>query len=111
MTRYGTKAEKGSKPFDKLVADALNRVLKLDDSTPVSSSLSSFLIQQTSTRNWSAQEVAHVNNGLPTVFASHQFVHARDALREVGKVRKDIKPTDTDRRFIFLLTRYPWLKT
>ena len=95
-TKYGTKAEKGSKPFDKLVSDVCNRKITDDtsDETRVTSALASFLIHSTGARNWSAQEVAHVNNGLPTVFASHKFVHA--GLTEVGKVRKDITATDKD---------------
>ena len=76
--KYATKAEKGSDSMGKLMTNALNKLDareaegKLDDAGSASTVFGSFLTQQTGGRDWSAQEVAHVNMGLRTVWGSHE---------------------------------------
>ena len=64
-----------------MIAETLNRTKDYDDSTPARTAFASFLIQQSAGRDWSAQEVAHVNNRLPTVISSHTYVTLDAATR------------------------------
>lgn len=93
-TKYATKQERGSKAFEKLVSDALHRTKDLDGEELAQRAFSSFLIQQIGGRNWSAQEVAHVNNGLPTVFHSHDFLEI--SLSRYARVRTDLAEDDAN---------------
>jgi hypothetical protein len=66
-TKYATKQEKGSKAFDKMMALALNGGGRADPDKrdrSATGTFASFLVQQTGGRDWSAQEVAHVNMGI-----------------------------------------------
>lgn len=75
-TKYATKQEKGSKAFEKLMALALNgggRAEPEVQGRSAKGAFASFLVQQIGGRDWSAQEVAHVTMGFPTVIASHKF--------------------------------------
>ena len=85
---YASKAEKGSKAFEKTIADAFERTRHLPDDSDAKAAFSSYLIQQVGGRNWSAQEVAHVNNGLPTVISSHNFYDI--SLATHARVRSDL---------------------
>ena len=61
-----------------MVAETLSRTKDYDDSTPARTAFASFLIQQSAGRDCSTQEVAHVNNKIPTVISSHVCVLARE---------------------------------
>ena len=74
--RYATKAEKGSKGFEKLLSSTLNKKSELDDADNAHTIFASMLVQQTGGRDWTSQEVGHALLGIPTIFASHEF---RDA--------------------------------
>ena len=76
-TKYATKQEKGSKAFDKMLANALNGGNRAEPEMQgrlAKGAFASFLVQQTGGRDWSAQEVAHCIMGFPTVIASHEFL-------------------------------------
>ena len=76
-TKYATKQEKGSKAFEKLVALAINGGGRAEPEVanrPAKGAFASYLVQQAGGRDWSAQEVAHVAMGIPTVIGSHKFV-------------------------------------
>ena len=91
-TKYATKQEKGSKAFEKMIALVLGgrRAEPEMQASSAKGAFASFLVQQTGGRDWSAQEVAHVNMGFPTVIASHEFLEfsvsnqskLKDALEE-----------------------------
>ena len=74
-TRYASKAEKGSTASANLLNASLSRMKDRDDGESATGVLTSFLAQQVGGRDWSAQEVAHVNMGWRTVWASHEFDH------------------------------------
>ena len=74
--KYASKPEKGSQSLGKLMAAALGRNEEREDEDSAQSVFASFLAQQVGGRDWSAQEVAHVNMGMRTVWASHVFDHA-----------------------------------
>jgi hypothetical protein len=86
-TKYASKPEKGSRSFEKLVADAINNK-HLDPTDSNARSFCSFLVQQTGGRNWSSQEVGHVLMGHRSVLSSHEFIRA-----SVGEYRK-VKTVD-----------------
>ena len=91
-TKYATKQEKGRKPFDKMIALALNGGKRADPEmrdTSAKGAFASFLVQQTGGRDWSAQEVAHVNMGIPTVIASHEFIEY--SVSDVSKLKNRLK--------------------
>ena len=96
-TKYATKKEKGSKAFDTLVAHALNSGGRAEAEaagrSPIGA-LASFLIQTTGGRDWSAQEVAHVNMGMPTVIASHEF--RAYSVRNASKLKDVIEEGASD---------------
>ena len=50
----------------------------------------SYLVQQVGGRDWSAQEVSHVNMGLRTVWGSHDF--NQKSLVMVSRLRNNITP-------------------
>ena len=87
--QYCTKAEKGSKSFEKLLASTLNKYVELDDKHDAYTIFASMLVQQTGGRDWTAQEVGHALLGIPTVFASHKFMDM--SLATTAKLRPNIK--------------------
>ena len=58
--------------------------------------LTSFLAQQVGGRDWSAQEVAHVNMGWHTIWASHEFDHVTIGGRR--RVRTKVDEATPDER-------------
>ena len=74
VTKYAAKAEKGSGSFDAVLSSVLSRS---EEQMPADSSArrvyGAVLSQVVGGRNWSAQEVGHVNMGCKTVTASHKF--------------------------------------
>ena len=70
ITKYAAKAEKGSKSFDEVLSSVLSRT-NLEDSDSATRVYAAVLSQQIGGRNWSAQEVGHVNMGCATVISSH----------------------------------------
>ena len=96
-TKYATKQERGSKAFDKMIALALNgggRAEPEKQNNPAVGAFASFLVQQTGGRDWSAQEVAHVNMGLPTVIASHEFIEY--SVTGVSKLKSKLQEDAAD---------------
>ena len=91
-TKYATKAEKGSKSFEKLLAAALKKNELADDDSPAGGVFSSMLAQQTGGRDWTAQEVGHACLGIRTVISSHDFKEF--SLATVGNLKQglSIKP-------------------
>jgi hypothetical protein len=87
MCKYASKAEKGSTASANLLNASLTKTERGDDERAVSV-LTSVLAQQVGGRDWSAQEVAHVNMGLRTVWASHEFDHV--TLGTHGKVKAKV---------------------
>jgi hypothetical protein len=85
-TKYATKSEKGSQAHGKMMMNALNKMSDRDADDSAQSVVASFLVQQTGGRDWSAQEVAHVNMGIRTVWASHEFDHT--SLSHARRVKK-----------------------
>lgn len=73
--RYASKPEKGSRAFDQLVADAVNKKDYEHGDTALRA-FTSFLVQQTGSRNWSSQEVGHVLMGHPSNLQSHSVIRA-----------------------------------
>ena len=71
--KYATKAEKGSKRFEKALGDACRKFEDLDDMAGAETIFASMLKQQTGGRDWTAQEVCHAVAGIPTVVSSHTF--------------------------------------
>ena len=67
MTKYASKAEKGSKSLDMLLAAVLARP-ELEDESSASRVYSAVMAQQIGGRNWSAQEVASWRPGSPQTF-------------------------------------------
>lgn len=89
-TKYASKAEKGSKALDKLVSNAMSRAAeRADDGDSCRSLFASFLAMQVGGRDWSAQEVGHVQRGHRTVVASHNFVHV-SLTRDSAPLRDDL---------------------
>ena len=74
MTKYATKAEKGSGSFESVLNSVVSRS---EEQLPSDASArrvyAAVLSQTVGGRNWSAQEVGHVNIGCPTVVSSHKF--------------------------------------
>ena len=96
-TKYATKQEKGSKAFDKMMALALNGGGRADPDKrdrSATGTFSSFLVQQTGGRDWSAQEVAHVNMGIPTVIASHDFIEY--SVSDMSKLKNQLREDAVD---------------
>ena len=97
LYRYATKSEKGSAGLGKLFSAALSKIderEELSDAVSAKSVFGSFLVQQIGARDWSAQEVAHVNMGWRTVWASHKFDGA--SLGDRKGILKNIDPTADD---------------
>eukprot|EP00964_Phaeocystis_antarctica_P164086 scaffold141503_cov154-Phaeocystis_antarctica.AAC.1 len=75
-----------------MIALALNGGKRADPEmrdTSAKGAFASFLVQQTGGRDWSAQEVAHVNMGIPTVIASHEFIEY--SVSDVSKLKNRLK--------------------
>ena len=93
MTKYASKAEKGSASFDTVLATVLQRSTEqLPDDASSQRAYSAVLSQVVGGRNWSAQEVGHVNLGCPTIVSSHVF----ETIYLAGSrkmLRKDILPS------------------
>ena len=74
VTKYAAKAEKGSGSFEAVLSSVLERS---EEQLPTDASArrvyAAVLSQVVGGRNWSAQEVGHVNMGCNTVVASHKF--------------------------------------
>jgi hypothetical protein len=56
----------------------------------------SYLVQQTGGRDWSAQEVAHVTMGFPTVIGSHRFVEKNVGNKSQLRAELDADAPDDD---------------
>ena len=96
-TKYATKKEKTSQTTSKLLDVVLERVKARDDVSEGDSAVrlfASYLCQQVGGRDWSAQEVSHVNMGIRTVISSHDFIHA--SLSSIRTLRGDIDETTSD---------------
>ena len=99
-TKYATKQEKGSKAFDSMLALALNggdRAAPESAGRSAIGAFASFLIQSVGGRDWSAQEVAHVNMGYDTVIASHDFLEY--SVNEQGKLHSELDWSAADSDF------------
>ena len=92
--KYASKPEKGSQSMGKLMSAALGRNAEREDDESAQSIVASFLAQQVGGRDWSAQEVGHVNAGLRTVWASHIFDHVSMAGKK--RVKTTIDETTPD---------------
>lgn len=116
ITKYATKPEKKSKVMMELFNEAEKRVAKMAEeegvSKDASSVLLSYMVQLVGGRDWSAQEVAHCNMSLPTVWSSHYshqlFTVTIPNLGGVQKhrVRKNIKADDDDAAPATTMNRY-----
>ena len=94
-TKYASKPEKGSKALDGLIANAMTRNTERGDDESARPLFASFLVQQVGGRDWSAQEVGHVQKGFRTVFASHEFANVSVTTVQ-KKLRDDIAEDDDD---------------
>ena len=94
-TKYASKPEKGSKALDGLIANAMTRSTERGDDESARPLFASFLVQQVGGRDWSAQEVGHVQKGFRTVFASHDFANVSVTTVQ-KKLRDDIAEDDDD---------------
>ena len=96
VTKYASKAEKGSGAFDAVLSSVLERSEEqLPNDATVKRVYAAVLSQVVGGRNWSAQEVAHVNMGCKTVVCSHKF----ETIYLAGKkkrLRVDITPNTAD---------------
>ena len=94
--KYASKEEKGSASFDAVMAKVLDRSEEQLPSTDgMKRVYAAVLSQVVGGRNWSAQEVAHVNMGCPTVVSSHKF----ETIYLAGKrqrLRQDITAETSD---------------
>ena len=91
--RYATKEEKASQTSKQLLNEALRRMAAKDVDEDEESAVrifASYLVQQVGGRDWSAQEVSHVNMGLRTVWGSHGF--NQKSLVMVSRLRNNITP-------------------
>eukprot|EP00965_Chrysotila_dentata_P217688 6190167-Pleurochrysis_carterae.AAC.1 len=91
-TKYATMFEKARGVFERLVADAFDRCKDVPGETASKIAFAKFLVQQTSARNWSSQEVAHVNQGVRTVNQSHSFEEI-NLCSKVKVLRTNLKET------------------
>ena len=66
----------------------------LDDDESAIRIFSSYLVQQVGGRDWSAQEVSHVNMGLRTCWGSHEFFPV--SLTNVHKLRANLTGDEPD---------------
>ena len=66
----------------------------VDDDEGAMRVFSSYLVQQVGGRDWSAQEVSHVNMGLHTVWGSHDF--NTKSLVTISKLRNNINQQGDD---------------
>ena len=91
MVKYASKEEKGSSSFDSVLNVVLRRSEEsLPDDASARRVYAAVLSQVVGGRNWSAQEVGHVNLGCRTVLSSHEF----ETVYLAGK-RKRLRPDIT----------------
>lgn len=93
-TKYATKAEKGSKSFEKLLAVSLSKYEEVDGAESAQRVFSSLLVQTVGNRDWTAQEVAHALLGIPTTICTHRFNGA--SLAKAGTLRKGLSRDTPD---------------
>jgi hypothetical protein len=116
LCRYATKEEKATKTCKSLLDEAIRRAQEkgVDDEEGAVRIFSSYLVQQVGGRDWSAQEVSHVNMGLHTTWGSHEFNERNLTL--LSRLRKNISREDDDTRradlpsdFELYLNRWKWI--
>ena len=102
VTKYASKPEVKSKVFAEIFREAERRVIEdkgRDEAESAVGIFQSYMVQQCGGRDWSAQEVSHVNMGLRTVWSSHDVHHVSiPTFQKMKKValRKDITAEDED---------------